>query len=68
MAVILLSKPGPPMPLARGAATALVLAALLTAGVLMVPVLENYALTGLLLTATVLLRGLLHRDCAPAIP
>ena len=54
MAVILLSKPGPPMPLARGAATALVLAALLTAGVLMVPVLENYALTGVLLTAAVL--------------
>ena len=54
MAAILLSKPGPPMPLARGAATALVLAIMLTAGVLMVPVLENYALTGVLLTATVL--------------
>ncbi len=54
MAVILLSKPGPPMPLARGAATALVLAVMLTAGVLMVPVLENYALTGVLLTAAVL--------------
>jgi hypothetical protein len=54
MAVILLSKPGPPMPLARGTATALVLAVLLTAGVLMVPVLENYALTGVLLTAAVL--------------
>ena len=34
--------------------TALVLAALLTAGVLMVPLLENYALTGLLLTAAIL--------------
>ena len=54
MAVILLSKPGPPMPLVRGVVTALVLAALLTAGVLMVPVLENYALTGLLVTATIL--------------
>ena len=54
MAVILLSKPGPPMPLAKGGVTALVLAALLMAGVLMVPVLENYALTGLLLTATIL--------------
>ena len=54
MAVILLSKPGPPMPLARGAVTALLLTALLMAGVLMVPVLENYALTGLSLTATIL--------------
>lgn len=54
MTVILLAKPGPPMPLARGTVTALVLAALLTAGVLMVPVLENYALTGVLLTAAVL--------------
>jgi hypothetical protein len=54
MAAILLSKPGPPLPLARGAATALVLAVMLTAGVLMVPVLENYALTGVLLTAAVL--------------
>jgi hypothetical protein len=32
MAAILLSKPGPPMPPVRGAITALVLAALLTAG------------------------------------
>ena len=54
MAVIVLSKPGPPMPLAKGAATAALLAALLTLGVLMVPVLENYRLTGLLLTATIL--------------
>ncbi len=54
MAVILLSKPGPPMPLAKGAVTALLLTALLMAGVLMVPVLENYPLTGLLLTATIL--------------
>jgi hypothetical protein len=54
MAVILLSKPGPPMSLARGTAPALALAAQLSAGVLMVPVLENYALTGVLLTAAVL--------------
>jgi len=54
MAVILLSKPGPPMPLAKGAVTALLLTALLMAGVLMVPVLESYALTGLSLTATIL--------------
>ena len=54
MAVIVLSKPGPPMPLAKGAVTAALLAALLTLGVLMVPVLENYRLTGLLLTAIIL--------------
>ena len=54
MAVIVLSKPGPPMPLAKGAATAALLAAVLTLGVLMVPVLENYRLTGLLLTAIIL--------------
>ena len=54
MAVIVLSKSGPPMPLVRGCVTALVLAVLLTAGVLMVPVLENYPLTGLLLTAAIL--------------
>ena len=54
LAAIVLSKPGPPMPLGRGAATAAVLAALLTLGVLMVPVLENYALTGVVLTAVIL--------------
>jgi hypothetical protein len=54
MAVILLSKPGPPMPLVKGAVVALLLVALLMAGVLMVPVLENYALAGLSITAAVL--------------
>ena len=54
MAVILLCKPGPPMPLAEGRRDRSGAGRLLTAGVLMVPVLENYALTGLLLTATIL--------------
>jgi hypothetical protein len=54
LAAILLSKPGPPMPPGRGVATAVVLAGLLTLGVVMVPVLENYALTGLVLTAAIL--------------
>jgi hypothetical protein len=53
MAVILLCKPGPPMPLAKGIVSALVLAGLLTGGVLMVPLLENYAVTGIMLTAAV---------------
>ncbi|MFL6550173.1 MAG: hypothetical protein ACJ8OJ_15885 [Povalibacter sp.] len=54
MVVIFLCKPGPPLPLAKGIVIALVLAAILTAGVLMVPVLENYAFTGIVLTAAVL--------------
>jgi len=54
MAVIPLSKPGPPMSLARSVLTAALLGALLAIGVVMVPVLENYALTGLLLTAIIL--------------
>ena len=54
MVVIFLCKPGPPMPLAKGIVTALVLAAVLTGGILMVPVLENYAFTGIMLTAAVL--------------
>lgn len=54
MAVILLCKPGPPMPVAKGIVIALGLAVLLIGGVLMVPVLENYAVAGILLTAAVL--------------
>ncbi len=54
MSVLVLSRPGPPMPLAKGAVVALAFAALVTAGVLMVPLLENYAVSGVLLTATVL--------------
>ncbi|MGZ8225616.1 MAG: hypothetical protein ACXWT3_03120 [Methylococcaceae bacterium] len=54
MAVIVLCKPGPPMPFLKAVVIALVLAALLAAGALMVPILENYALTGVLLTGAVL--------------
>jgi hypothetical protein len=54
MAVIVLCKPGPPIPFFKAVVIALVLAALLAAGVLMVPLLENYALAGVLLTGTVL--------------
>jgi hypothetical protein len=54
MATIVLSRPGPPLPLAKGAVLAIMFGGLLTAGVLMVPVLEHYAFTGLLLTATIL--------------
>jgi hypothetical protein len=54
MAVIVLCKPGPPIPFFKAVVIALILAALLAAGALMVPLLENYALAGVLLTGAVL--------------
>jgi hypothetical protein len=54
MAVLLLCKPGPPIPFLKGTVMGVVIAALLAAGVLMVPMLENYAATGVLLTGIVL--------------
>jgi hypothetical protein len=54
MAVLVLCKPGPPMPLLKGAVAALLFAALVAAGVLMVPLLVHYAAAGVLLTAVVL--------------
>ena len=54
MSVLVLCKPGPPIPLVRGVVIALVFAALVAAGVVMVPLLENFALSGILITATVL--------------
>jgi hypothetical protein len=54
MAVLVLCKPGPAIPLVKGVVMALVVAALVAAGVLMVPVLENYAWTGVVLTGALL--------------
>lgn len=54
LTVLLLCKPGPPIPFVKGAVLALVVAALLVAGVLMVPVLKHYAATGVLLTGALL--------------
>jgi hypothetical protein len=54
MAVLLLCKPGPPIPFIKGAVMAGVIAALLVAGVLMVPLLQNYPVTGVLLTGALL--------------
>ncbi len=54
LTVLLLCKPGPPIPFLKGAVMAMVIAALLVAGVLMVPILENYAATGVLLTGALL--------------
>ena len=54
MALLVLCKPGPPLPFAKSAIVALVLAGLVAAGVLMVPLLEHYGFAGVLLTAVVL--------------
>lgn len=54
MTVLMLSKPGPPMPLLKGMVVALLVAAVLATGVLMVPLLEHYASVALVLTALLL--------------
>ncbi len=54
MAVLILCKPGPPMPLVKGLVVAVVFAVLVVAGVLMVPLLEHYAVAAVLLTALML--------------
>jgi hypothetical protein len=64
MAVLLLAKPGPPLPLGKGLVVALLLGILIASGVLMVPLLEHYAISGVLLTAVILFslfrKGLLN--------
>ena len=45
MSIVVLCKPGPPKPLLKGVIGALIFAALVAAGVLMVPLLEHYALS-----------------------
>ncbi|MEJ5989142.1 DUF2955 domain-containing protein [Ramlibacter sp. PS3R-8] len=52
--VVLLAKPGPPLPFVKGMLAAMIIAAVLVAGVLMVPVLEHYPLAGVLLTGVLL--------------
>lgn len=54
MAVILLTKPGPPLPLVKGLVVAILLAGLVVLGVFMVPLLENYPMSGVLLTSVIL--------------
>jgi hypothetical protein len=54
MTVLMLCKPGPPMPFLKGVVVALIVGGLLAAGVLMVPILENYAAAGVLLTGVLL--------------
>ena len=47
-------EPGPPLPLIKAVVVALMFAGLVAAGVLMVPLLEHYAVAGVLLTAVLL--------------
>ena len=54
MSVLVLCKPGPPLPLAKGLIVAILFAVLVAGGVVMVPLLENYALSGILLTWAIL--------------
>lgn len=54
MSVLVLGKPGSPLPLAKGLVVALLFAVLTMAGILMVPLLEHYAFAAVLLTAVVL--------------
>jgi hypothetical protein len=67
MAVLVLCKPGPPIPFLKGVVMAVVIAALVAAGVLMVPILENYALSGVMLTGA-LLYGVFFSDGGKANP
>lgn len=54
LAVLILCKPGPPLPVLKAVLLAFALALAVAAGVLMVPLLEHYAAAGLLLTAALL--------------
>jgi hypothetical protein len=54
MSILVLCKPGPPLPLTKGLVIAAILAAMVASGVLMVPLLEHYAWSGILLTGTIL--------------
>jgi hypothetical protein len=54
LTVVMLCKPGPPIPLLKGVVIVGVVATLLVAGVLMVPLLENYAVAGVILTGVIL--------------
>ncbi len=54
MSVLVLSRPGPPLPLVKGLVVALLFAVLVAMGIVMVPLLEHYAFAAVLMTAVVL--------------
>src|SRR5438128_7315645 len=56
MSLVVLGKPGPPLPLVKGLVVAMLFALLVALGIVMVPLLEHYAVAGVLLTAVVLNR------------
>jgi len=67
MSVLVLCKPGPPQPLLKGVIGAMLFAGLVAAGILMVPLLDHYPLSGVLLTA-VILHGLFYTGMLRANP
>jgi hypothetical protein len=67
MAILVLCKPGPPLPLIKGLVIAVIFAVLVASGVLMVPLLEHYAWSAILLTGTVLY-GVFFMGVATANP
>lgn len=67
LTVLLLCKPGPPIPFVKGVVFALVVAALLVMGVLLVPILEHYAALGVMLVG-VLLYGVFFAGARSANP
>src|SRR3954453_1114039 len=56
MSILVLCKPGPPLPPTKSLVIAILFAALVASGGLMVPVLEYYAWSGILITGTILYR------------
>ncbi len=54
MSVLVLCKPGPPLPPIKGLIIAVIFAVLVASGVLMVPILEHYAWSGVILTGAIL--------------
>ena len=54
MSVLVLSRPGPPLPLIKGLVIALLFAVLVASGILMVPLLEHYAFAAMLMTGRAL--------------
>ena len=67
MSILVLCKPGPPLPLTKGLVIAVIFAALVASGVLMVPLLEHYAWSGILLTGAILY-GVFFKGLASANP
>ena len=67
MSVIVLCKPGPPLPPAKYLLIAVIFAALVASGVLIVPVLEHYALSGIVLTGAILY-GIFYMGIVSANP